>query len=130
MGRKNAGPKTPAKVQAKAGNSVAKRQRAPTAFESRVYELLRTRVPKGSVTSYAAIAKALNSSARAVGGAMKRNPFAPTVPCHRVVCVDGSLGGFNGVMKNPKKERMLRDEGVVFDEDGKVAMRCFVTLLS
>lgn len=101
--------------------------RAPTAFELRVYDVLRTRVPKGYVTSYAALAKVLGSSARAVGGAMKRNPFAPQVPCHRCVCSNGSLGGFNGRMQNPKKERMLRAEGVTFEKSGKVEARCFVT---
>ena len=106
------------------------RQREPTAFESRVYEMLKSRVPKGRVTSYAALAKALNSSARAVGGAMRRNPFAPTVPCHRVVCADGSLGGFSGMFGNPKKERLLLEEGVLF-QTGKNGTRvvhesCFV----
>ncbi len=88
--------------------------RKPTACERRVYDLLTSRVPKGRVTSYAALAKALNSSARAVGGAMRRNPFAPAVPCHRVVCADGSLGGFSGRMDNPRKEALLREEGVTF----------------
>jgi len=88
--------------------------RNPTVFERRVYDLLTSRVPKGRVTSYAALAKALNSSARAVGGAMRRNPFAPAVPCHRVVCADGSLGGFSGRMDNPRKEALLREEGVTF----------------
>jgi methylated-DNA-[protein]-cysteine S-methyltransferase len=105
------------------------KQRVPTAFEMRVYKLLKERVPKGSVTSYAALANVLKSSARAVGGAMKRNPFAPSVPCHRVVCADGSLGGFKGKRVGSevtRKERMLRGEGVVFDTSGKVEVNCFV----
>ncbi len=118
--------------QAREGEAATKtktrgKARVPTAFELRVYDLLRTRVPRGHVTSYAALAKVLGSSARAVGGAMKRNPFAPQVPCHRCVCADGSLGGFNGRMQNPKKERMLRAEGVRFEKSGKVEAGCFVT---
>ncbi len=115
------------KTVANSRGEAQEKARAPTAFECRVYDLLQARVPKGYVTSYAALAKALGSSARAVGGAMKRNPFAPEVPCHRCVCADGSLGGFNGRIQNPKKERMLRAEGVVFEKNGKVKARCFVT---
>ncbi|MAD87456.1 MAG: hypothetical protein CL912_31240 [Deltaproteobacteria bacterium] len=54
----------------------------------RVYALLR-QIPSGKVSSYAALSKALSSSPRAVGGALRRNPFAPEVPCHRIICADG-----------------------------------------
>jgi O-6-methylguanine DNA methyltransferase len=55
-------------------------------------------IPKGRVTTYGDMAKALSppSCARAVGQAMRRNPFAPKVPCHRVVASDLKLGGFKG----------------------------------
>ena len=54
----------------------------------RVYALLR-QIPSGRVSSYVALSKALSSSPRAVGGALRRNPFAPEVPCHRIICADG-----------------------------------------
>lgn len=54
----------------------------------RVYALL-AQIPRGKVSSYAALSKALSSSPRAVGGALRRNPYAPEVPCHRIICADG-----------------------------------------
>jgi len=59
-----------------------------TEFQGRVYTLLK-QIPSGKVTTYAALAKALNSSPRAVGGALRNNPFAPEVPCHRCIASDG-----------------------------------------
>jgi len=86
-------------------------------FNKKVYSLLK-KVPKGKVTTYKALAEALGTKAyRAVGQAMRCNPYAPKVPCHRVVASDGSIGGFSGSW-NPKSEKikrkimMLRKEGV------------------
>ena len=59
-----------------------------TDVHKRVYDLLR-QIPVGKISSYAALSKALNSSPRAVGGALRRNPYAPEVPCHRIICADG-----------------------------------------
>ena len=59
-----------------------------TPFQSRVYALL-SQIPPGRVTTYAALSKALNSSPRAVGGALRSNPFAPRVPCHRCIASTG-----------------------------------------
>jgi methylated-DNA-[protein]-cysteine S-methyltransferase len=53
-------------------------------------------VPVGYVASYGSIAKAAGGSPRAVGNVMARNPFAPVVPCHRVVRADFTLGGYGG----------------------------------
>ena len=67
-----------------------------TAFEQRVYDLLIS-VPAGRVTTYKEIGNALGKDGniyRAIGQALHKNPFAPRVPCHRVVRADGSLGGF------------------------------------
>ena len=87
------------------------------AFHRKIYSLLK-KVPKGKVTTYKALAEAAGTKAyRAVGQAMKCNPYAPIVPCHRVVASDGSIGGFQG-SKNPKgkeirkKIRMLGEEGL------------------
>jgi methylated-DNA-[protein]-cysteine S-methyltransferase len=92
-------------------------------FEERVWKLMES-IPKGRVTTYALIAKKLKTRAyRAVGNACRKNPYAPRVPCHRVVRSDGSIGGFGGKtsgMSVEKKMRMLREEGVEI-RDGKVA---------
>lgn len=91
-------------------------------FNEKIYALLR-KVPKGKVTTYKALAEKLNTRAyRAVGQAMRCNPYAPKVPCPRVVSSDGSIGGFSGT-KNPnskevrKKIRMLRKEGVKINKN-------------
>ncbi|MEM3824367.1 MAG: methylated-DNA--[protein]-cysteine S-methyltransferase, partial [Candidatus Bathyarchaeia archaeon] len=64
-------------------------------YTNRVIEATRL-IPVGYVTSYGAIAKAVGGSPRAVGNVMAMNPFAPLVPCHRVVCSDFTLGGYGG----------------------------------
>ena len=53
-------------------------------------------IPTGYVASYGAIAKAAGGSPRSVGRVMASNPFAPIVPCHRVVSSDCTLGGYGG----------------------------------
>ncbi len=79
-------------------------------FNNRCYTLLK-KVPRGKITTYKALAAALNSKAyRAVGNAMNKNPYAPAVPCHRVVKSDGSIGGFASGTTN--KMKMLQEEGV------------------
>jgi len=84
-------------------------------FSEKAYELLR-KVPKGKVTTYKELAHALNTSAyRAVGLAMRNNPYAPEVPCHRVIASDGKMGGFNGSrtgMSIDRKKELLRKEGI------------------
>ncbi len=84
-------------------------------FSERAYDILR-KVPKGKVTTYKELAHALNTNAfRAVGMAMRNNPYSPEVPCHRVVASDGTLGGFNGSktwMTVKKKVAMLKKEGI------------------
>jgi methylated-DNA-[protein]-cysteine S-methyltransferase len=80
-------------------------------FAYNVYEATK-KIPRGSVATYADIALFIKKpgSARAVGNALNKNPFAPKVPCHRVVKSDGSLGGFNG--GEAEKIRLLKKEGV------------------
>ena len=86
-------------------------------FNQKVWAVC-ARVPKGKVTTYSAIARALDTVAyRAVGNALNKNPYAPQVPCHRVVGSDGSLTGFAGGLE--KKKRLLQAEGVAF-VNGKV----------
>jgi methylated-DNA-[protein]-cysteine S-methyltransferase len=95
-----------------------------TPYRKRLYATLLT-VPRGHYTTYAAMSDYLQSSARAVGNGMRNNPFAPEVPCHRVLAADGSIGGFRGdwgkagQYANDKIE-LLKKEGVEFDNRGKV----------
>ncbi|KUI67102.1 Methylated-DNA--protein-cysteine methyltransferase [Cytospora mali] len=97
-----------------------------TAYEKKVLSLL-CQVPKGQVTTYALMSKHLISSPRAIGNAMRRNPFAPEVPCHRCVATGGKLGGFKGQWPKDgegitldEKRMLLRKEGVKFDGKGRV----------
>lgn len=87
-----------------------------TDFQFRVYsELLN--VPAGSTVSYRELGERIGCrSAQAIGQALKRNPFAPFVPCHRVVRSDGGLGGYSGQTEGElleKKRRLLEEEGAI-----------------
>jgi methylated-DNA-[protein]-cysteine S-methyltransferase len=92
-------------------------------FDEKVWKLME-KIPKGRVTTYGLVAKKLNTKAyRAVGNACRRNPYAPRVPCHRVVRSDGTVGGFGGKTsgKNVKKKiQMLRKEHIEII-DGRIA---------
>jgi methylated-DNA-[protein]-cysteine S-methyltransferase len=81
-------------------------------FHRRVYEAAR-QVPPGQTLSYGEIAARAGSpgSARAVGQALGRNPFAILVPCHRVLAANGKLGGFSANGGVDTKRRMLAIEG-------------------
>lgn len=79
-------------------------------------------VPAGQYTTYAALSEFLGSCPRAVGNAMRNNPFAPRVPCHRVVASDGGIGGFGGEWGDMgghvgEKVGLLRGEGVKVVEE-------------
>jgi methylated-DNA-[protein]-cysteine S-methyltransferase len=91
-------------------------------FADKAYDLLR-KVPRGRVTTYKEIAHALGSrSYRGVGQAMRKNPYAPEVPCHRVVAASGRIGGFQGKSSGAaiqKKMNLLKEEGIEFN-GGKV----------
>lgn len=81
-----------------------------TEFEKQVYEVVRT-IPRGQVRSYSWVASMIGrpKAVRAVGNALNKNPFAPEVPCHRVIRSDGSLGGF--ALGRGKKMSLLKEEG-------------------
>ena len=70
------------------------------------------KIPKGLVSSYKEIAMAIGCprASRAVGNALHKNPYAPVVPCHRVVKSNGELGGFGSGIKN--KIKLLAAEGI------------------
>lgn len=81
-------------------------------FDLAVYRHTRA-IPFGATTTYGAIAKALGEEpirARDVGAALGRNPFAPIVPCHRVVAAGGRLGGFSAPGGAATKRRLLELE--------------------
>lgn len=92
---------------------------ASMSFNEKVWALT-ARIPAGSVTTYAAIARALGSTGyRAVGQALHRNPYAPKVPCHRVVGSNGKLTGFaQGI---DRKAALLKKEGLPV-KDNKVLL--------
>lgn len=83
-----------------------------------VYQLL-LKIPRGKVTTYKIIAKFVKcNSFRAVGQVLKKNAFAPEVPCHRVIRSDLTLGGFTGSTSNKTVEikfQILKSEGIEFD---------------
>lgn len=118
-----------AKAIAKRSPSVEKetKKRPPTIYEQRLYKVC-SAIPKGKVSTYGALAQALKSSPRAVGQALRRNPFAPQVPCHRVVAHNLKIGGFSGTwdpqsQRVNRKKALLESEGVRFVGD-KIASEC------
>ena len=84
-----------------------------TEFQQRVWRILAT-LPYGGATSYQAIAQRLGKpgAARAVGGAVGKNPFPILLPCHRVLGADGRLTGYGGGLEN--KIYLLKLEGIPF----------------
>ena len=94
-----------------------KEDKTITEFQRKVYLAL-LEVPRGETISYGELAKRIGcKSAQAVGQALKKNPFAPDVPCHRVIAKDGSLGGFHGQRDGEmieKKRQLLMEEASLF----------------
>ncbi len=87
-------------------------------FTQRVYDVVAS-IPRGKVITYGEAACRAGSprAARAVGNVMNKNPDTERVPCHRVICSDGSVGGY--AFGTSKKVALLRKEGVEII-DGKV----------
>ncbi|TKA68205.1 hypothetical protein B0A55_09371 [Friedmanniomyces simplex] len=100
-----------------------------TPFRKQTLTLL-CQIPPGRYSTYQAMSDHITKTshktcARAVGNAMRNNPFAPEVPCHRILAADGSLGGFGGHWGESgkfadKKHELLHDESVRFDSKGRV----------
>ena len=84
-----------------------------TKFQQKVLKYLKT-IPKGNVKTYKQVAIAIKrpKSARAVANACGKNPYAPKIPCHRVIRSDGGLGGYSGRGGIKTKLRLLRSEKV------------------
>ena len=88
-------------------------------FNERCYRLI-SKIPEGKISTYKEIAKALNTKAyRAVGNAMAKNPNPISVPCHRIINSNGSVGGYalgiDKKIKLLKKERVLISKGRVIN---------------
>ena len=81
-------------------------------FSQRVYKVV-AMIPRGSTMSYKGVAFAIGQpkAYRAVGNALNKNPFAPQVPCHRVIRSDGTVGGF--AQGTRKKIQLLRKEKAI-----------------
>lgn len=103
-----------------------------SAFQKRVLAAVVT-IPRGFVTTYAALGEAVGcASPRAIGQALRRNPYPPQVPCHRVVRSDGTPGGFFGDTSEAaihKKADLLAAEGIAFDPAGRIEERFIIRSL-
>ena len=84
-----------------------------TKFQIKVWNYLKT-IPKGKIKTYKQVAKAIGmpKAARAVANACGKNPYAPIIPCHRVIRSDGALGGYSGRGGIKQKLKLLRSEKV------------------
>jgi len=83
-----------------------------TKFQIKVWKYL-MKIPKGKVKTYKQVAIGINrpKAARAVANACGKNPYAPLVPCHRVIRSDGTLGGFSSPGGTKTKKKLLKKEG-------------------
>lgn len=104
-----------------------------TKYQWDVYDFI-LKIPRGKVTTYKIISECIGGSARSAGGALRINPFAPYVPCHRVVASNLFIGGFCGQWagrrsasrKSEDKEQdqikrkvgLLKEEGIEVDKKG------------
>lgn len=96
-------------------------------FQARVLKLT-SKVPRGKVTTYKEIARALGSprAYRAVGNALACNPHPVKIPCHRIVRSDCKIGGYGGGrLAGKKKGRLLTKENVEI-VDGKVSLKKYM----
>ena len=84
-----------------------------TKFQLKVWSYLR-KIPRGSLKTYSQVAKAIGKprAVRAVANAIGKNPYAPKIPCHRVIRSDGSLGGYSGKGGIKTKRFLLKKEGI------------------
>ena len=84
-----------------------------TSFQLKVWKYLK-KIPRGSVKTYIQVAKGIGKplAVRAVANAIGKNPYAPRIPCHRVIRSDGSLGGYSGKGGIKTKKLLLKKEGI------------------
>jgi O-6-methylguanine DNA methyltransferase len=91
---------------------VVERMKNYSAFSQAVWRACAS-IPEGEVRTYGWVARQIGNprAARAVGRALGANPFAPIIPCHRVVRGDGTLGGYSGPGGLARKRSLLKKEG-------------------
>jgi methylated-DNA-[protein]-cysteine S-methyltransferase len=91
----------------------AKNNKKP--FNQKVWDICK-KIPNGRVSTYKEIGKAIGTKGyRAVGTAFNKNPYAPIVPCHRVVNSDGKIGDFT--TGKDRKARLLIKEGIIIKNE-------------
>jgi len=91
-----------------------------TNLQIKVWEKLKE-IPKGKVTTYKYLANAIDSRAiRAVATAVGKNPYAPEVPCHRVVLSSGKIGNYTHKLGVKRKLELLKKEGIDIDSKGNI----------
>ena len=85
-----------------------------TKFQLKVWNYLKT-IKKGQIRTYSEVAKGIKmpKAVRAVANAIGKNPYAPKIPCHRVIRSDGSLGGYSGKGGIKTKKKLLKSEGIL-----------------
>ncbi len=100
--------------------NISKRPSTETINSEDVYSMLLT-IPKGKVSTYGDLAKALGNPAasRHVGRILSNNPNPIKVPCHRVVLSNGKIGGY--AFGTQKKKELLQNEGVIFADEFRVS---------
>lgn len=105
-------------------NSLNVKKNSLSKFRFQVYQLC-SQIPQGYVSTYKKIAQILHSSPRAVGQALRNNPFASNaVPCHRVIESSFFVGGYRGksaekeAIKTTEKQKKLAKEGIFFNRKG------------
>lgn len=98
--------------------TIQEQMRSYPTFYQKVWKAC-AEIPKGEVRTYGQLAKSIGhpKAARAVGQALAANPFAPTIPCHRVVGATGALTGYSARGGIQRKKSMLLEEGYVFPSD-------------
>ena len=82
-----------------------------TEFQIEVWEEI-SKIPYGETRTYKDLAIAIGKpdSARAVANACGKNPYPPSIPCHRVIRTDGKLGGYSGKGGIKAKKKLLKQE--------------------
>ena len=85
-----------------------------TKFQLKVWAYLK-KIPRGKVKTYSQVAKSIGKplAVRAVANAIGKNPYAPKIPCHRVIRSDGTLGGYSGKGGVKTKRLLLKKEGIL-----------------
>ena len=85
-----------------------------TKFQLKVWGYLK-KIPRGNIKTYSQVAKGIGNplAVRAVANAIGKNPYAPRIPCHRVIRSDGSLGGYSAKGGIKTKKMLLKKEGII-----------------